>query len=267
MTGRPSANLTSSLSATPPTGRSSSWASPLTPRPAGVVVTAPAPARTPTPAPRTRDQHRHGHRHPHAHRSLTMSRRAEDREGALRPPASLRSTHPRSRSARSCGRSGRTPPRAVVDGRSPGFSPRPPRADGGGDLALQGRRRRGPGAPRLRAVPGLAAAYVGLTVLQALLGWADRMLSTWLTQRFLVDLRSELLAPPATPPSRLLHPVATGRPDGPGRRRRLRDRVVPGVRHQPRAHAPARAGLFTVALFWLDPLLAVVSLVVTPLSG
>ncbi len=41
--------------------------------------------------------------------------------------------------------------------------------------------------------PLIAAGYLGLTLLQALLGGADRILSTWLTQRFLVDLRSELL--------------------------------------------------------------------------
>ncbi|SDT42236.1 ATP-binding cassette, subfamily B, MsbA [Friedmanniella luteola] len=41
--------------------------------------------------------------------------------------------------------------------------------------------------------PTVAAAYVGLTVLEALISGSRRMLSTWLSQRFLVDLRTHLL--------------------------------------------------------------------------
>jgi ATP-binding cassette subfamily B protein len=41
--------------------------------------------------------------------------------------------------------------------------------------------------------PAVAAAYVGLTVLDALISGARRLLSTWLSQRFLIDLRAHLL--------------------------------------------------------------------------
>ena len=41
--------------------------------------------------------------------------------------------------------------------------------------------------------PLVAATYVGLTLVQALCDGADRLLSTWLSQRFLVDVRTALL--------------------------------------------------------------------------
>jgi ATP-binding cassette subfamily B protein len=41
--------------------------------------------------------------------------------------------------------------------------------------------------------PRIAGLYVGLTLLQAAVGAADRLLSTWLSQRFLIDLRSDVL--------------------------------------------------------------------------
>ena len=41
--------------------------------------------------------------------------------------------------------------------------------------------------------PTVAAAYVGLTLVDALISGVRRMLSTWLSQRFLIDLRAHLL--------------------------------------------------------------------------
>lgn len=40
----------------------------------------------------------------------------------------------------------------------------------------------------------VAALYVGLTVLDSGVGGVERMLSTWLSQRFLIDLRAHVLA-------------------------------------------------------------------------
>ncbi|MEO6510388.1 MAG: ABC transporter ATP-binding protein, partial [Nocardioides sp.] len=113
--------------------------------------------------------------------------------------------------------------------------------------------------------PAIAAAYVGLTVLQALLGWADRMLSTWLTQRFLVDLRSELLRHLQRLPldfftrSRLGDLMARVAGDVSA----IESFLVSG---SSRALAyTMELVIFTIALVVLDPLLAVVSLVVAPL--
>jgi ATP-binding cassette, subfamily B, bacterial len=43
------------------------------------------------------------------------------------------------------------------------------------------------------AFPYVAGAYVGLTVVDALISGSRRLLSTWLSQRFLIDLRAHLL--------------------------------------------------------------------------
>ena len=43
------------------------------------------------------------------------------------------------------------------------------------------------------AFPYVAGAYIGLTVVDALISGARRLLSTWLSQRFLIDLRAHLL--------------------------------------------------------------------------
>ena len=43
--------------------------------------------------------------------------------------------------------------------------------------------------------PAVAGLYLALTLVQSVLGGADRMISTWLTQRFLVDTRTALLRP------------------------------------------------------------------------
>ncbi len=113
--------------------------------------------------------------------------------------------------------------------------------------------------------PAIAAAYVGLTVLQALLGWADRMLSTWLTQRFLVDLRSELLRHLQRLPldfftrSRLGDLMARVAGDVSA----IESFLVSGTSRA--LTYLLELVVFTIALFWLDPLLAVVSLVVAPL--
>ncbi len=90
--------------------------------------------------------------------------------------------------------------------------------------------------------PTIAAAYVGLTLLQAMLGAADRMLSTWLTQRFLVDLRSDLLRHLQRLPLDFFNRSRLGDLLARVSRRRVRHRVVPGLRHQPGADLRARAG-------------------------
>ena len=84
------------------------------------------------------------------------------------------------------------PPLAVAQRRAGAARPG---ADDGRDLAVQDRRRRRAHRPRLRAVPAWSpASYVALTVgCRRSLGGAERMLSTWLSQRFLIDLRLDLL--------------------------------------------------------------------------
>lgn len=110
----------------------------------------------------------------------------------------------------------------------------------------------------------IAGAYVGLTLVQALADGADRMLSTWLTQRFLVDVRRGVLDHLQRLPLDFLT------------RSRLGDVLtrVTGdvsaiesflVSGSTRAVSYAvELVVFTVALFWIQPLLAAVSLVVTP---
>ena len=113
--------------------------------------------------------------------------------------------------------------------------------------------------------PTIAAAYLGLTLLQAMLGAADRMLSTWLTQRFLVDLRSDLLRHLQRLPldffnrSRLGDLLARVSGDVSA----IESFLVSGTS---RALTYAlELVVFTAALFWLDPTLALVSLVAAPL--
>ncbi len=113
--------------------------------------------------------------------------------------------------------------------------------------------------------PAIAAAYVGLTVVQAAVGGADRMLSTWLTQRFLLDLRSDLLRHLQRLPLDFFNRSRLGD---------LMSRVAGDVSAiESFLVSGTSRGLtyllelvvFTAALFWLDPALALVSLVVAPL--
>ena len=140
-------------------------------------------------------------------------------------------------------------------------------ADGGGDLAVQGRRRRGARSPGTSGRSRLiAAAYVGLTLLQASSAGADRMLLHLADPAFPGRCPQRSACPSPTPAPRLLHPEPTRRPDVPGVRRRLRDRVVPGVRD--------RAGRSPTCSSWssspsrcsgCEPHARLLSLVVTPL--
>ena len=113
--------------------------------------------------------------------------------------------------------------------------------------------------------PMIAAGYLGLTLLQAVLGAADRMLSTWLTQRFLLDLRSELLRHLQRLPldfftrSRLGDLMARLAGDVSA----IESFLVSGTNRALRY--ALELVIFTIALFVLDPTLALVSLVVAPL--
>ena len=113
--------------------------------------------------------------------------------------------------------------------------------------------------------PMIAAGYLGLTLLQAALGAADRMLSTWLTQRFLLDLRSELLRHLQRLPldffirSRLGDLMARLAGDVSA----IESFLVSGTNRALRY--ALELVIFTIALFILDPTLALVSLVVAPL--
>ena len=113
--------------------------------------------------------------------------------------------------------------------------------------------------------PVVAATYVGLTVVQAICDGADRLLSTWLSQRFLVDVRTALLHHLQQLPLEFLN------------RNRLGDVMsrVTGdvsaiesflVSGSSRAVSSLlQLVFFSIALFVLQPLLALVALVVTPL--
>jgi ATP-binding cassette, subfamily B, bacterial len=113
--------------------------------------------------------------------------------------------------------------------------------------------------------PMIAAAYLGLTLVQAVLGGADRILSTWLTQRFLVDLRTHLLRHLQRLPldffsrSRLGDTMSRVAGDVSA----IESFLVSGV-NSALVHV-LELVIFTVALFVLDPLLATVSLLVAPL--
>ena len=62
------------------------------------------------------------------------------------------------------------------------------------DLDVQGGRRRGPGPAGLRPLRLDRAAYVGLTLLAGVLGFADDYLANWIGERFLLDLRTRFFA-------------------------------------------------------------------------
>ncbi|GAA1933269.1 ABC transporter ATP-binding protein [Nocardioides hwasunensis] len=113
--------------------------------------------------------------------------------------------------------------------------------------------------------PVVAATYVGLTVVQALCDGADRLLSTWLSQRFVVDVRTALLDHLQRLPLDFLH------------RSRLGDvmsRVTGDVSAVEAFLVSGSSGavssllqlvFFSVALVVLQPVLALVALVVAPL--
>ncbi|WP_457206738.1 ABC transporter transmembrane domain-containing protein, partial [Nocardioides sp. P5_C9_2] len=111
----------------------------------------------------------------------------------------------------------------------------------------------------------VATAYVALTVVQAVCDGCERLLSTWLSQRFLVDVRTALLQHLQQLPVEFLN------------RNRLGD-VMSRVSGDVSAieaflvSGSSRAVsnllqlvFFAAALFVLQPLLALVALVVTPL--
>lgn len=113
--------------------------------------------------------------------------------------------------------------------------------------------------------PVVAATYLGLTLAQAVVGGADRMLSTWLTQRFLVDLRQALLRHLGRLPLDFFSRSRVG-----DLLARLSGDVsaIEGflVSGSTRALTYlAELALFTGALFYLEPTLALLSLAAAPL--
>jgi ATP-binding cassette, subfamily B, bacterial len=113
--------------------------------------------------------------------------------------------------------------------------------------------------------PAVAAAYVVLTVVQGLLGGADRMLGTWLSQHFLVDLRRDLLRHLGRLPLDFFSRTTVGdllaRVSGDVSA--IEAFLVSGSTRV-LTHA-LELVVFTVALFWIQPTLALVSLGVAPL--
>lgn len=112
--------------------------------------------------------------------------------------------------------------------------------------------------------PLIAAAYVGLTLVQAALGGTDRMLSTWLTQRFLLDLRSDLLRHVQRLPLAFFTRSRSGDLMArlAGDVSAIESFLVSGTSRALRY--ALELVVFTIALFVLDPLLAAVSLIVAP---
>ncbi len=113
--------------------------------------------------------------------------------------------------------------------------------------------------------PVVALTYLGLTLAQALIGGADRMLSTWLTQRFLIDLRQTLLRHLGSLPLDFFSRSRVGD---------LLARVsgdvsaIEGFLVSGSTRAVTylvELVVFTAALFWLQPTLALVSLCAAPL--
>ncbi len=111
----------------------------------------------------------------------------------------------------------------------------------------------------------VAAAYVGLTLVQAACDGADRMLSTWLSQRFLVDLRTALLDHLQRVPLDFLgrHRLGDVMSRVSGDVSAIESFLVSGASRA--ASSLLQLVFFSVALVLLQPLLALVALVVTPL--
>ena len=113
--------------------------------------------------------------------------------------------------------------------------------------------------------PLVAATYVGLTVLQAICDGVDRMLSTWLSQRFLIDLRTALLEHLQRLPLDFLTRTRLGDVMSrvSGDVSAIEAFLVSGSSSA--VSSLLQLVLFSVALFLLQPVLALVALVVTPL--
>jgi ATP-binding cassette subfamily B protein len=113
--------------------------------------------------------------------------------------------------------------------------------------------------------PLLAATYVGLTLLQALVGGGERMLSTWLSQRFLVDVRTALLDHLQRLPLEFLARSRLGDVMSrvSGDVSAIESFLVSGATRA--VSSLVELVIFSVALFVLQPVLAVVALVVAPL--
>ncbi|MCW2503423.1 MAG: transporter [Actinomycetia bacterium] len=115
------------------------------------------------------------------------------------------------------------------------------------------------------AFPPVAALYVGLTLVGGLVAGADRMLSTWLSQRFLVDLRTavtahlQTLSPGFFQRSRLGDLLSRMNSDVAA----IETFLVSGLADT--VTFVLQLGFFAVALFVLGWKLALVSLVVIPL--
>jgi ATP-binding cassette subfamily B protein len=118
---------------------------------------------------------------------------------------------------------------------------------------------------QIAALPPIAAAYLGLALLGALVSFGDEYLATWVGERFLLDLRADLFAH--------LHSLSA---DQLGRRRvgDLIARLTGDVQGIERfvlsalgegVSAAARILLFAGALFLLSWKLALAALLVTPL--
>ena len=113
--------------------------------------------------------------------------------------------------------------------------------------------------------PLLALAYLAITLVQGFVGGVDRMLSTWLAQRFLVDVRAALLRHLGGLPldffsrSRVGDLLARVSGDVAAIEAFLVSGGTPAVTYV------LEILLFTAALFWLQPTLALVSLAAAPL--
>ena len=111
----------------------------------------------------------------------------------------------------------------------------------------------------------VALIYVGLTVVENVLGGADRMLSTWLSQRFLVDLRLHVirhlqtLSPEFFSRSRLGDVLSRLSADVSA----IESFIVSGTTDL--VYKVLQLGFFVGALFFLQWQLALVSLIVCPL--
>ncbi len=113
--------------------------------------------------------------------------------------------------------------------------------------------------------PVVAATYVGLTLVQAACDGADRMLSTWLSQRFVVDLRTALLDHLQRVPLEFLgrHRLGDVMSRVSGDVSAIEAFLVSGTSRA--VSSALQLVFFSVALVLLQPLLALVALVVTPL--
>ncbi|MCW2736115.1 ABC transporter ATP-binding protein [Nocardioides sp.] len=113
--------------------------------------------------------------------------------------------------------------------------------------------------------PLVAATYVGLTLVQAVCDGADRLLSTWLSQRFLVDVRTALLEHLQRLPLEFLSRSRLGDVMSrvSGDVSAIESFLVSGASSA--VSSLLQLVFFSAALFVLQPLLALVALVVTPL--